>query len=508
MKRFSKVVAALLGAAFMVALCPAGVANATEVNTYTYNYDYWGIEYESPDAYEPVSYTDGRVLGTTALKGAQSIYIRDNHLFVADTGNNRLLELSIDGSEITLVREITAVVSEELEVKELLAPQDMFLAENGDIFIADTGNFRVLHVDKDLNVQKVILLPNDPTVDQEVPFEPTRLVTDRSGRVFVLAKNVNKGFMEFEANGDFIGFTGANDVMFNMGEYLKKVFSTKAQRDQMASFVPTEYNNLYIDDKAFVYCTTAVFEDEEVISGDCKPIRKLNSLGDDILIRNGEYYPVGDLDWDDAAGMNGPSRLVDVTAFDNETYYAVDRVRNRIFGYDEQGHLLYCFGGVGNKLGYFQLPSSIDHMGTDLFVLDSITGGITRFSMTEFGRLIHTALDLYKQGDYDTAAVYWEQVLQLNGNYDLAYIGIGRSLLRQKDYEGAMEYFKTKRDPQNYSRAWKYYRKHWIEDNLGYVILILIALILIPGVIKFIKKIRREAAEEYEFERELEKQNQ
>jgi hypothetical protein len=88
----------------------------------------------------------------------------------------------------------------------------------------------------------------------------------------------------------------------------------------------------------------------------------------------------------------------------------------------------------------------------------------------------------------------------MNGNYELAYIGIGRSLLRQKDYEGAMEYFKIMRDDDNYSRAWKYYRKDWIENNLGYVIVILVVLGFIPAIVKKIKKIRWEARQQYEFE--------
>ena len=90
----------------------------------------------------------------------------------------------------------------------------------------------------------------------------------------------------------------------------------------------------------------------------------------------------------------------------------------------------------------------------------------------------------------------------MNGNYELAYIGIGRSLLRQKDYEGAMEYFEVMRDHENYSRAWKYYRKDWIENNLGYVIIILVVLGFIPVVVKKIKKIRWEAKMQYEYESE------
>ena len=501
MKLTKKIATALLAVMTVIAVCPAGVANATTVNSYTYNYDYWGLEYESPDAYQPVSYTDGRVLGTTALKGATSLFASGNSLYVVDSGNSRILELAVEDNALTLVREITEFTG-DAEVLTFAAPQDVYVDTNGDMYVADTGNYRILHLDKDLRLIKEMFKPDSPLLDAENPFEPTRVVVDRAGRMFVLAKGVNKGVMQFEEDGNFVGFIGASEVTYSMADYLAKKFATKAQRDQMIDFVPTEYNNLYVDSKAFIYCTTDTFEEADLDSGTAKPIRKLNSLGSDILIRNGEWPPIGDVQWDNFGGMKGPSRIVDITAMEDETYYVVDRIRGRIFGYDEQGHLLYAFGGPGNQFGCFTYPVSIEHVGTDLFVLDTTTGGITRFARTEFGNLIHSALDEYSEGDYDKSAEYWEQVLDMNGNYELAYIGIGRSLLRQKDYEGAMEYFETMRDHENYSRAWKYYRKDWIENNLGYVIIALVVLGFIPVIVRKIKMIRWEAKMQYEYESE------
>lgn len=501
MKLKRKIAAALLGAMTVLTVFPAGVANATEVNSYTYNYDYWGLEYESPDAYQPMSYINVADLGTTALKSPQGLFVHGNVMYVVDTGNNRILELEVTDGKLSIIREITEFTG-ETEVLTFNAPQDIYVAENGDMYITDQANFRILHLNKDLQLVKEMVKPESPLLDPENPFEPNKIVVDRSGRMFVIAKNINKGVMQFEEDGNFVGFIGASEVAFDMGEYIKKIFSTKAQRDQMVDFVPTEYNNLFIDKESFIYCTTEVFEEAALDAGTAKPIRKLNSLGGDILIRNGEWIPGGDWVWSNEAGMNGPSRFVDITAMDDETYYVVDRIRGRLFAYDEQGHLLYAFGGPGNQLGYFTYPISIEHVGTDLYVLDMVTGGITRFARTEFGNLIHSALDEYNQGNYVESAEYWEQVLAMNGNYELAYIGIGRSYLRQKDYKTAMEYFKVMRDDENYSRAWKYYRKDWIENNLGYVIVVLVVLGFIPVIVKKIKKIRWEASMQYEFENE------
>ena len=59
----------------------------------------------------------------------------------------------------------------------------------------------------------------------------------------------------------------------------------------MIQFVPTEYSNVAIDSEDFIYATTTTFNQSDLINNPDRvnPIRKLNSLGDDILIKNGYY---------------------------------------------------------------------------------------------------------------------------------------------------------------------------------------------------------------------------
>ena len=139
---------------------------------------------------------------------------------------------------------------------------------------------------------------------------------------------------------------------------------------------------------------------------------------------------------------------------------------------------------------------ALDHIGTDLYVLDSRTNSLTKLVQTEYGRLINSALAAYKIGDYDLSADYWREVLRLNGNYDLAYLGIGRALLRQERYEEAMDYFEVKYYGKYYSKAYKLWRKEWIEEHIGYFLVALLILIIVPKAVKKVKKIKREAMEE------------
>jgi len=215
-------------------------------------------------------------------------------------------------------------------------------------------------------------------------------------------------------------------------------------------------------------------------------------MGSDILIRNGEWHIIGDIYWGDGGGYSGPSLITDITAFDNDVYVGLDKVRGRLFAYDDQGRMLFAFGGNGNMDGYFKLPSAIDHMGYDLLVLDQQDNSLAIFTPTEFGKYIYQAIDQFQAGEYAESGDSWQKVLELNGNYDRAYIGIGRSLLRQEEYEEALDYFRLKWDDENYSKAFKQYRKEWVEEHIGVIFIIVFAVLCIPLLVGKIKAIKHE----------------
>ena len=106
--------------------------------------------------------------------------------------------------------------------------------------------------------------------------------------------------------------------------------------------------------------------------------------------------------------------------------------------------------------------------------------------------MINDGLAEYKKGNYDESANIWRKVLKHNGNYDQAYIGIGRALLREKNYKEAMDYFEFKLDAKNYSKAFKLYREVWFEENIGTILIIIAILILLGFGVGFVKKARRE----------------
>lgn len=522
--------------------------------TYTYTYDVWGDQQNSPDAYRAIKHISGDSLSTEELEVGnfsepQGQFVRGNKLFICDTGNDRIIEVAYDGYEYKAVRVITEIkgiegsttednteeqtedTTEEKieETKEeeteatteegseakteeggeggenteelpdgdihsptLSRPYDIYVTENMEMIIADYGNQRILHVDKDLNLIKEIVRPKDETYVLE-GFLPQKLIMDTAGRIYAQVQNINKGLMEFDPNGVFTGYIGASPVSFNMIDYIWRMFMSEEQLERMEKFVPTEYNNIALDSEGFMYVTLSVFKDNDFLTANS--VRRLNTVGSDILVRNGNSTPCGDIDWQNVADYSGPSRFYDVVTFDNDSYCCIDQTRGRIFAYDFQGNLLYAFGGSGNRLGYFRKPVAIDRMGSTLFVMDAQYANITVFEITEFGKLINDALREYQNADYNKSAEYWNEVLRYNGNYDLAYIGVGRALLRQDKYKEAMEYFKAKRDRRNYSKAFEQYRKEMVEDHIGDLVKALIVLLVGVWLIKKVRKIQKEVRE-------------
>jgi len=461
---------------------------------YTYSYDYWYEYVSSPDAYRIGAYILGTALGIGHFREPQGLFIRDNKIYVCDSGNNRIVVIeALDNGEYNPVQIVNSVLIDG-EESNLYYPMDIFVCREGYIYIADTNNRRILKLDPEWNHIFTITRPDDDSLDDFVEFHPMKLVVDFANRIFSQVRNVNKGFMEFDGRGDFSGYMGANEVVFNIFDYVWRFFSTQEQRARQGLFVPTEYNNLAIDKDGFVYATSFMAANQ---SGNLTPVKRLNAMGQDILIRNGYEAPIGDIVFSDISygGVAGFSRLIDVVAFDNDSYACFDRARGRIFMYDFQGNLLYVFGGLGNREGYFLMPAALDRMGDTLYALDSRTAAITRFDLTSYGSLINLALNDYKAGRYDSSADVWEEVLKMNGNFDFAYVGIGRSALRQGDYLKAMEYYKLKHFRVGYGKAFQLYRKQWMEENLWKILLVLGVMIFLPMIIKFTVKTVKEIKE-------------
>jgi len=64
--------------------------------------------------------------------------------------------------------------------------------------------------------------------------------------------------------------------------------------------------------------------------------------------------------------------------------------------------------------------------------------------------------------------------------------------MRQENFEEAMEYFKMAYDHDNYGRAYRYYRKELIEENIVWMVIVIVCVLVVPLVIRQVKKMKGE----------------
>jgi len=439
----------------------------------SYNYSVWGETVVSPSAYEATKLLDGSGLGIGQFNNPSDLHVTaDNEIYVLDTGNNRIVVLDRQYQQV----EVIDSFERDEQADKFLNPQGIFVTEEKHVIIADTGNKRVVHLDQNRQLVKIVEKPESELLQENFEFQPVRVVMDKAQRIYVMAVGVFDGLMEFNAEGAFTSFIGANRVMVDPVELFWKRLSTKAQRSQMIMFTPTEFTNLDINDEGFIYATSGEWGDN---------IRKLNAQGSDILRRTGYFSPQGDILYTSAIG---PSRLVDIDVTDSEIYSVLDSKRGRIFTYNGDGHFMYVFGGMGNQLGEFNTPVAIERVGDDLLVLDKAFGEITVFQTTEYGRILNEAVRSYYRGDEEKAFQLYEQTISMNANLDFAYSGIGKAILRQGDYDEAMQYFKQSLDQGNYSKAFLLFRKQVLREHFGTIMSVIIALAAIALLIRAYRK--------------------
>ncbi len=287
MKRFICAVSAFVMAAIVLAT-PLEAYAADR--SYTYNYDYWGDVQDSPDLYSVTKVFTSSDLGLDVkMAGPTGLYVHGDSVYVCDTGNNRIIELKRVNKESLEVVRIIDSIKGDVAVKELSGPTDLAISEQGNFFICDKGNQRILKLDKDLNYITEYGKPNDSNLDPDLVYQPNKVVLDGAERVYCIATGINKGLIKYEEDGTFSGFYGATPASYNLYDYIWKKFATQEQLNKMVAFVPTEYDNIAIDKYGFIYAVTGSISRDDLRANKGNPVRKLNRLGGDSLVRNGVY---------------------------------------------------------------------------------------------------------------------------------------------------------------------------------------------------------------------------
>ena len=472
------------GVVILFLFCIGVSVQATSYETYTYSYE--GEEVASPDAYLPDQIINFFSEECGAMKQPQDVFVApDGSVYLADTGNHRILVLD---AALKYQRSITQYTDEKGQIQNFQSPSGVFVTEDGTIYIADTDYQQVVILNTDNTFKGRIVSPQGHGISEGFTFQPYSLVVDKRGRSYVVSLHNTSGVMTFDENGVFTGFIGAQNTTPKLLDLFWRLFMSKEQKARLRATIPAEYSNIAMDQEGFLYVTDATLDqgtlqslvNSRSLSAVHSPIKKLNSTGVDVMTRSGFFPPVVDVKIIFGTGdIYGGSQIQDVAVCHNQLFSLADSKRNKIFTYDEEGNLLYIFSGTGTSKGQFQSLVSLAYQGDFLLALDAQMGTLTTFRLTEYGQFINKAIDLYANNDFEGSASMWSEVAEYNNNLDLAYIGVGNNLYNNGDYLGAMKYYKSASNVENYSRAMGKYREQWIEKYFLLVPLLIITVILV-----------------------------
>ncbi len=408
----------------------------------------------------------------------------DGKIYIADSGNNRIVILERDYRFFSKIENFTYESTEY----NFNNPSGVFVNGDNEIYVADTDNFRIVVFNSTYEVTKIIESPSSSTLETKLVFVPTKVAVDRFNRLFVVSRGNTDGLIQLDSDGSFIRFFGAISTSPSPSEIIWRRLMTTEQRQRISLNLPTIYSNVNIDDSGFIYATVSA------VGGVFNPnimVRKLNSMGIDILRRDGFFPPQGDvrLKYDRDSNSLLTSRFVDIELRSHGIYSVLDSNMGRIFTYDYYGRLLYVFGGYGEQFGSFGNPSSITYTLDDKYlVLDSKFNQIVVFESTDYSKMIDKAIKFQFDREYEAAEEVWKELANYSSKNSLIYDGLGRMAIKNFDYEGAMHYFKLSDNRPFYAEAFGFYRKEFMSENFGKIITIGSIFIIFLYIVKVIYK--------------------
>ncbi len=459
MKKILAALAATLTALMLIS--PAAV----KADSYTYTiYD---KEVAAPDAYVWEKSVRAGDLGLEAMTSLVDVFYLNGKIYILMNG--RIVITDKDFNTIKTITEynkngVTTAIS---------APKGIFVTKDEEIYFTEEVMGEIIHLDKDGNFVRSIGDPHIKSIEN-ITYQPTKVVVDDIGRIYVKAKSVYEGIIELDPDGVFNRFIGANKVTPSLYERFRRAISTEKQIEQMSLWLPTDYSDITLDAEGYILATV---RDNTTDT----PIKKLNSSGKDVLTSY-EYIVSPRGDYVRGGGTN--SMLTNIAASEDGRFAVLDANYARIFVYAPDGILLYILGGSGKLNGQLSSPVDLCFMDDRILVADNVSNSIEVFAPTEYGTLINTALGYQSDYDYDTAAKYWEQVYNINPNHIAANMGLGKYRLRSGDYEGALESFRRTGERTSWSSAFEKVREAWLEKNLVKTLLIIAGIVIALSIFK------------------------
>lgn len=460
MKKWERVIrsSAILLTALVLVLETGTVQVFAETPYKTYTVDGYDDVRETQTAY--LAYETITKFGDEFLSEPGDMYVTDDgEIYVADTGNSRIVVGNIEGEKIAAIGEGT-----------LKTPKGVFVTEEKHVYVADRDAEAVFEFDANGALLNKYTKPDSPLYGDTLSFLPIKIAVNDAGVMYIICESNTNGIVELApgGKGTFLGYFGTNYASVSLQTMIYRAISTDAQRAKMVSNIPSTPDNLAIDEKGLIYTVTR--GDEK------KTLKRLNIAGKN-LIGKAWYTEI-------------PAA---VTAGNHDNVYVADQ-QGYVFEYNNEGDLLYVFGGLDDgtqRVGLSTIVASIQTDAKDrIYLLDTDKSQIQVYQPTEFTNLLHEALSLYAKGRYTESKEPLKKVLAMNSMFDYANQAMGRAYFQEENYEMALYYARLAKDYEGYSDAFWEVRNLWLKHNLVPALFLILAVYIGIRIVKRLDKKR------------------
>ena len=386
-------------------------------------------------AYEPAGYFNTNY----TLNSPEDMYIKDDFVYIADTGNKRILKVDMNGTAVEIVTNLNS-------------PTGIHVDDDHNIYVADKGNQAIYKYDETGLLLNTFTRPTEPIFGIDSPFVPSKVATGPRGVIYVVGEGSTGGLIQLNYAGEFLSFFGTNETQTSWYKKIADAFGV-----EFAKNVPISPTNVTLDNSGSVFT---------VSNTTSRQLKKFNISSTVIL------------------DETTPDTLTSVVTNDFENIFTLSS-EGMIREYDSYGNLIFAFGGIdkgGRVLGLFVNPVDLAvDSNNHIYVLDKGTNQIQILERSEFAAIIHQGLIDFKNGIYSIDQ--WEEVLRMNSVFALANSSIARALYREMDYRGALAYYLIAYDQGGYSEAFWQIRYDWLQNYLGIALIALLsALVLKKGL--------------------------
>ncbi len=431
---------------------------AQEVPYFTFTTDSENYFLRTQTAYTPAK-------EITAFEGHS--FVEPNHVFVDNEDN---VYISDTGLNQVIILDKTLSYQGILESEELVEVHSTFVTED-IIYAVDTSRSKIFLYDKEIHeLLQEIGTPDAPVFNEGYPFLPTHLAVDMRGNIYVRGSESSNGLIMLNRAGEFVTFFGANPLNVPLLDQIRSFFLTETQQQAMETVFPNIIADVSIDQKGFVYTVTS-----SLANG---AIKKFNVAGTN-------YFP---------DNLLGEFNMESIWVGQQDSVYAVSS-DGWIYEYDSQGQLLFVFGGndvISSRFGILSRPTSIAATSeNELIVVDQGAASLVKYERTRFTEAVHQAMSSYQQGEYRVSQELWEYTLNHNSVFDNARIGLGNAYLREGEAQLAYQEFMSAEFTPGISAAFWEIRQDWLSTNLNTLFVLMMVGLILWSLWRLVKKFSR-----------------